>query len=254
MCGVDLRARVASYGAHHGEEAVLVGQFGSGAVFLSGCNLGCAYCQNWSISQRRDGTDLTARELATIFLRIQTDGCHNLNLVTPTHQAHALVEGLAVAVAGGFDLPIVWNCGGYEALSALRLLEGIVDIYMPDAKYGDDATALRLSGIPDYVVRSRIAIREMHRQVGDLAIDADGIARRGLLVRHLVLPDGLAGTPAVMRFLAEEISPNTYINVMDQYHASYRAGEIPSMDRRISPAERNGAIRAAEDAGLHRFA
>jgi len=249
-----LHARVASYGAHHGEEAVLAGRFGSGAVFLSGCNLSCAYCQNWSISQRRDGTDLTAHELATIFLRIQTDGCHNLNLVTPTHQAHALVEALAVAAAGGFDLPIVWNCGGYEALSALRLLEGIVDIYMPDVKYGDDATALRLSGISDYVGRSRIAIREMHRQVGDLAIGADAIARRGLLVRHLVLPDGLAGTPAVMRFLAEEISLDTYVNVMDQYHASHRAGEIPSLDRRISPAEHNGAVQAAEDAGLHRFA
>jgi putative pyruvate formate lyase activating enzyme len=254
MCGVGLRSRVASYGAHHGEEAVLVGRFGSGAVFLSGCNLGCAYCQNWSISQRRDGTDLTARELATIFLRIQADGCHNLNLVTPTHQAHALVEALVVAVAAGFDLPIVWNCGGYEALSALRLLEGIVDIYMPDAKYGDDATALRLSGISDYVAISRIAIREMHRQVGDLAIDADGIARRGLLVRHLVLPDGLAGTPTVMRFLAEEISLDTYVNVMDQYHASHRARAIPSLGRRISPAEHRSAVRAAEDAGLRRLA
>ena len=253
-CGVGVSARVASYAPHFGEETQLVGRFGSGTVFFSGCNLECRYCQNAPISQLREGTDLSDQELAAIFLRIEAAGCHNLNLVTPTPHAAAIVRALAIATREGFALPIVWNCGGYESIEALRCLDGVVDIYMPDLKYADDGIGLRLSGIPDYVGRSRAAIREMHRQVGDLEIDPDGIARRGLLVRHLVLPDGLAGTESAMRFLASEISRDTFVNIMDQYRPCHRASEIPALRRRIRRGEFEAALGAARDAGLHRFA
>jgi putative pyruvate formate lyase activating enzyme len=254
VCGVGRRARVASFGPHFGEERPLVGRRGSGAVFFAGCNLTCAYCQNWTISQGREGTDLDPHALADLFCELQQAGCHNLNLVTPTHQAYAIVVALATAAEAGFDLPVVWNSGGYDGAEAVSLLDGVVDIYMPDLKYGEDAVASRLSGVPDYVARSRDAIREMHRQVGDLDIGADGIARRGLLVRHLVLPGGLSGTESVMRFLAEEISPDTYVNVMDQYHPCYQAGQIPEIARSITAGEFAEAMDRARAVGLHCFA
>ncbi len=253
-CGVGASARVASFGPHFGEEAPLVGRFGSGTVFLSGCNLACLFCQNWQISQEREGTDVSDEDLARIFLRIQEAGCHNLNLVTPTPHAASIARALAIAGAEGFALPIVWNCGGYESVEVLRLLDGVVDVYMPDLKYGGDAVALRLSGARSYVARSQAAVREMHRQVGDLEIDGDGIARRGLLVRHLVLPEGLAETERVMRFLASEISLDTYVNVMDQYRPCHRASEVPELRRRITSGEHAEAMRLAEEAGLRRFA
>ena len=192
-------------------------------------------------------------DLAGIFLRIQEMGCHNLNLVTPTPHTASIVRALAIAMEEGFALPIVWNCGGHESIEVLRCLDGIVDVYMPDLKYGDVDVAKRLSDAPDYVGRSRAAVREMHRQVGDLEIDGDGIARRGLLVRHLVLPEGLAGTESVMRFLAEEISLATYVNVMNQYRPCHRAAKVPAMRRRITEAEYDEAIGLAKEAGLHRF-
>ena len=253
-CGAGASARVASYGPHFGEETPLVGRFGSGTVFFSGCNLACCFCQNAPISQRREGTDLSDDDLAAIFLRIEATGCHNLNLVTPTPHVAAIVRALSIAAREGFALPIVWNCGGYESVEVLRCLDGIVDVYMPDLKYADDGVGKRLSGVSDYVGRSRAAIREMHRQVGDLGIDADGIARRGLLVRHLVLPEALAGTESAMRFLADEISRDTFVNVMDQYRPCHRASEIPALRRRITRGEFDAARRAARDAGLHRFA
>jgi putative pyruvate formate lyase activating enzyme len=252
-CGVGVSARVASYAPHFGEETQLVGRFGSGTVFFSGCNLECCYCQNASISQLREGTDLSDEDLAAIFLRIEAAGCHNLNLVTPTPHAAAIVRALSIAAREGFSLPIVWNCGGYESVEALRCLDGIVDIYMPDLKYADDAVGERLSGVRDYATRAREAIHEMHRQVGSLTIDGDGVARRGLLVRHLVLPDGLAGTPRAMAFLAEEISGDTFVNVMRQYRPCYRAAEAPSLRRRITGEEFDAALRAARDAGIHRL-
>jgi len=253
-CRLGLSARVASHGPHFGEERVLVGWAGSGAVFFSGCNLDCRFCQNWRISQAGEGTDVTDEELAAVFLRIQAAGCHNLNLVTPTPHTASIVRALAVAAGEGFALPVVWNCGGYESVEVLRWLDGIVDVYMPDVKYGDDDVAERLSGVRDYVARSRAALHEMHRQVGILEVGRDGIARRGMLVRHLVLPGGLAGTASVMRFLADEISADTYVNVMHQYRPCYRASEVPALRRRISTAEHDEAVRFAMEAGLHRFA
>jgi putative pyruvate formate lyase activating enzyme len=252
-CGVGPAPRVASFGPHFGEESALVGDRGSGTVFFSGCSLACVYCQNWTISQGREGADLTEAELADLFLQVRDGGCANLNLVTPTHQAHAIVAGLAIATAHGFDLPIVWNCGGYESLETLRLLDGIVDVYMPDLKYGSDEVARRLSGVTDYVQVSQRAVLEMHRQVGVLRIDPDGLARRGVLVRHLVLPNGLAGSREVMRFLAS-ISREAYVNLMDQYRPCHRAGSFPDLGRRVAPREFTEAVRAARDAGIHRLA
>jgi len=253
-CGVGLAPRVASFGPHFGEEAPLVGRRGSGTVFFSGCSLACLYCQNAEISQACEGTDLTVPDLAEIFLRIEERGCPNLNLVTPTHQAHAIVDALSVAASRGFELPVVWNCGGYESVDVLRRLDGIVDLYMPDLKYGDSAIAEELSGISEYVARSQEAVREMHRQVGDLELGPDGRAVRGLLVRHLVLPDGLAGTDRIVSFLADEISRATFLNVMDQYHPAYRAFEHPSLRRRTTRRTWEAAVASARACGLHRFA
>jgi putative pyruvate formate lyase activating enzyme len=253
-CGVGPNPRVASGGPHFGEEPLLVGRLGSGTVFLSGCNLGCRFCQNWEISQKRVGVDMDTNSLSRLFLRVQAAGCHNLNLVTPSHQAHGIVQALAAAALGGFRLPVVWNCGGYESPETLHLLDGIVDIYMPDMKYGDDVAAERFSGVSRYAAISQNAVREMHRQAGDLVVDEDGIARRGLLVRHLVLPHDLAGTEQVARFLAKEISPHTYVNVMDQYRPCYQAGEVPELSRPTSRAEHGRAMASAREAGLHRFA
>jgi len=249
-----MEPRVHSSGPHFGEEPPLVGTRGSGTVFFSGCNLACVFCQNWEISQEREGHDLFVTDLAKAFLDLQARGCHNLNLVTPTHQAHAIVGALTVALEAGFHLPVVWNCGGYESVPALRLLDGIVDIYMPDLKYGDDATALRLSGVPDYVGVSRAAVREMHRQVGDLALDEHEAATRGLMVRHLVLPNGLAGTEIAARFLAREISVDTYTNVMDQYRPTYRASSLPEVARPVTNEEVAHADALAVRAGLRRLA
>jgi len=253
-CGVGASARVASFGPHFGEEWPLVGRLGSGTVFFSGCNMACLFCQNWRISQELEGEDVSHADLARTFLRIQETGCHNLNLVAPTPHAASIVRALAIAVEEGFVLPVVWNCGGYESVEVLRLLEGIVDVYMPDMKYGADSDALRLSGIHDYVSRSRAAVHEMHRQVGDLVVNGEGTARRGLLVRHLVLPEGFAGTQSVMPFLANEISLDTYVNVMDQYRPCHRASAVPGLRRRSTSAECDEARELAGKVGLHRFA
>jgi len=230
---------------------MLVGDGGSGTVFFSGCNLACVYCQNAEISQLREGIDLSDDELAEVFLRVQRMGCANLNLVSPTHQAHAIVSALARCAAEGFHLPVVWNSGGYDALRVLQLLDGIVDIYMPDVKYGSNEPAERFSGVSDYVEVSREAVWEMHRQVGLLAIDADGMARRGVLVRHLVLPNDLVGSEAVMNYLGTAVSPHTYVHVMNQYRPCHRAGEVPELDRAVTKEEHARAVRAAVDAGLH---
>jgi len=253
-CGIAAGARIASFGPHYGEEGPLVGTRGSGTVFFSGCNLSCRFCQNAAITQDREGDDVSAAELGVVFLRLQRAGCHNLNLVTPTHQAHVIVEALAKAVDHGFGLPVVWNCGGHESLEALEILEGTVDIYMPDLKYGSDEVGRELSGVDRYVETSQAAVVEMHRQVGDLEMGEDGVTRRGLLVRHLVLPEDLAGTLAVATFLARDVSVDTYVNVMDQYHPCYRASETPALRRRVTADEIRRAMSCARAAGLHRFA
>lgn len=251
-CGVGTEAMVASRGPHFGEEPPLVGRGGSGTIFFSGCNLHCLFCQNYDISHLGRGRPVEAAELAGMMLELEASGCHNLNFVTPTHQVAAIVEALAMAAEQGLRLPLVFNCGGYESVEALRLLEGVFDIYMPDAKYGSNEAGRRLSGVADYWDRNREALREMHRQVGDLACEGRGIARRGLLVRHLVLPEGLSGSETVMPFLAS-LSRDTYVNVMAQYRPCYRANEVPEVNRPSTRREYASAVEAALSAGLHRL-
>ncbi|MCS7043522.1 MAG: radical SAM protein [Bryobacteraceae bacterium] len=251
VCGLPARAKVYSAHPHFGEEAPLVGRNGSGTVFFSRCNLLCLFCQNWEINHRGDGSFYSDEELARLFLSVQNMGCHNLNLVTPTHLVPNIVAALRLAAARGFRLPIVYNCGGYEALEAVRLLDGIVDIYLPDFKYMDGEVAARLSsGATDYPERAAEAIAEMHRQVGVLQVDERGIARRGLLIRHLVLPENLAGTDRFVKWVAEKLSPDTWVNIMAQYRPEYKARQHPPLDRRITFAEHRRALAWAREAGL----
>lgn len=254
FCGVGDLPFVSSWGPHFGEESPLVGRRGSGTIFFAGCNLGCIFCQNWSISHGRQGEEMSLEALAEVMLGLQRLGCHNINFVTPTHQMPMVLGALAIAAGKGLRVPLVYNTGGYDSLHAVKLLDGVVDIYMPDFKYWEPRAAGELSGAEDYPEAARRAVREMHRQVGDLVVDERGIALRGLLLRHLVLPGGLAGTREVARFVAEEISVDTYINLMDQYHPCYKAFEHPPMDRRITPAEFEEAVGLAREAGLRRLA
>ncbi|MEW6301043.1 MAG: radical SAM protein [Thermodesulfobacteriota bacterium] len=254
VCRADDTVQIASYGPHFGEEDPLVGTHGSGTIFFTGCNLRCVFCQNWDISQMRRGRTVSVSELADIMVELQDMRCHNINFVTPTHYMPHILAALVIACERGLEVPLVYNCGGYESLTALKLLDGVIDIYMPDVKYADPDTGLRYSRAKDYPRVVKAALKEMHRQVGDLQIDEDGIAWRGLLVRHLVLPGGLAGTAEIVRFIAEEISSDTYINIMAQYRPEYRAREHPPLDRAITRREYEEAVRLAREAGLHRFA
>ena len=252
-CQTGVRALVASYGPHHGEEDPLRGYRGSGTIFFAWCNLSCQFCQNYDISQLGHGEEVEPEDIASTMLALQSRGCHNVNLVSPTHVVAPILAALLVAAEAGLRLPLVWNTGGYDSLAALALLDGVVDIYMPDIKYADEGTGHRYSQVRDYPAVNQAAVKEMHRQVGDLILDENGIALRGLLVRHLVLPGGLAGTAQIARFLAEEVSRDTYINVMDQYRPCYKAAGLPPLDRRITGAEFGQAVRQAREAGLHRF-
>jgi putative pyruvate formate lyase activating enzyme len=244
---------VSSYGAHFGEEAPLVGKHGSGTIFFANCSLECAFCQNYSISQLGEGHSVDKEELAYMMLSLQAKGCHNINLVSPTHVIPQILEALELAVESDLKLPLVYNSGGYDSVDTLKILDGIVDIYMPDMKYDDEQTARGLSGIGNYPQANKTAVKEMHRQTGDLYVDKEGIAQRGLLIRHLVLPDGLAGTRMIMRFISEEISRDSYVNVMAQYRACHRALQIPSLGRPISSAEFDEALASAQEAGLTRL-
>lgn len=253
VCRTGREARVASFQNHFGEEAPLVGTGGSGTIFFSSCNLLCSFCQNYEISHLMEG-DLTDRdELVSMMVTLQRRGCHNINLVTPTNVVPQILEALIPAIEKGLTVPLIYNTGGYDAVETLQLLEGIVDIYMPDFKFWDNRWGDWFCQVPDYRERVCAAIREMHRQVGDLIIDPDGIARRGLLVRHLVLPGGIAGTEDVMRFLAVEISSATYVNVMAQYHPAGRASGDALINRRISRQDFQMAVTAAKRAGLWRL-
>jgi len=252
-CRTGARAIVSSYSPHFGEEAPLVGSRGSGTIFFTNCNLRCVFCQNYSISQLGEGREVTQEELAAMMLSLQKRGCHNINLVSPTHVVPQILEALELAIARGLSIPLVYNSGGYDSVETLRLLEGIVDIYMPDMKYADDEIARQYSGIENYPAVNRVAVREMHRQVGDLQIDEQGVATRGLLLRHLVLPHGLAGTPETVRFLAEEISLNTYLNVMAQYHPCHKACQFPLLSRSITREEFLEAVDLARQQGLQRL-
>lgn len=254
VCATGRHALLSSAGPHFGEEAPLVGTRGSGTIFVASCNLGCLFCQNYEISHERIGREVTADEWADLMLDLQARGCHNINIVTPSHVIPALLEAVAVAAGRGFHLPLVYNSSGYDLVDSLRLLDGVIDIYMPDIKFWDAAGAARYCAAPDYPDHARAALKEMHRQVGDLAIDSDNIARRGLLVRHLVLPENLAGTDAVCRFLADEISPRTYVNIMDQYHPAGAISELGPLRRRITADEYAAALAWARAAGLTRLA
>ena len=254
VCRTDERAVVHSHGPHHGEEDVLRGGSGSGTIFFSWCNLRCVFCQNWDISQKGLGREVEPEELARMMLDLQAQGCHNINFVTPSHVVAQIIAAVEIAAKEGLNLPLVYNTGGYDSLEALELLDGIVDIYMPDMKYGDTDKAHRYSHVREYVKANRAAVKEMHRQVGDLVVGNNGIAQRGLLVRHLVLPENTAGTDEILRFLAQEISVNTYINIMDQYRPCYRADDNPPLDRSITSREFSQALDWAEAAGLKRLA
>jgi putative pyruvate formate lyase activating enzyme len=252
-CRTGARAVVASYNAHFGEEAPLVGQNGSGTIFFSHCNLLCNFCQNFDISHGGEGVELSDSELAQIMLSLQAAGCHNINFVTPSHVVPQILSALVLAVEKGLEIPLVYNSGGYDSVETLKILDGVIDIYMPDFKFWDTSVARQTCQAPDYPEVARKAVVEMHRQVGDLALDAHGIAMSGLLIRHLVLPCDLAGTGRVMAFIAEKISKDTYVNVMNQYRPCGRAWEIESMARSVTSEEYAQAVAQARKAGLVRL-
>ncbi len=255
-CKTGVNACVSSAFPHLGEEDCLRGRHGSGTIFFAGCNLRCQFCQNFEISAEGQGDEVGPEELAGMMLALEAQGCHNINLVSPSHVVAPILAAVLIAAQAGLRLPLVYNTGGYDSLPALSLLDGVVDIYMPDMKYADKITAQKYSRVPDYPRHNQRAVREMHRQVGDLVIDAEtGLARRGLLVRHLVLPGGLAGTKAIARFLAREISPETYLNLMGQYRPAYRAAleDLGPLSRPVTREELDLARVQAEAEGLHRF-
>jgi len=253
FCRVGENAPVASFGPHYGEESPLVGSNGSGTVFFSGCNLLCVFCQNYGISHQGEGNEVSAEKLAGIFLAIQRMGCHNLNLVTPTHVTPQIMEALFLAAPRGLSIPVVYNCGGYESTDTLRELEGVVDIYMPDVKFLDEESAGRYCDAPDYPGVVRAALREMARQVGPLSLDRRGVARRGLLVRHLVMPGEASTTGKVIDYLADEIGKDTYLNLMNQYRPCGRALEFPEIGRRTAFSEWREAQDYAREKGMFRL-
>jgi putative pyruvate formate lyase activating enzyme len=252
-CNTGTRALVSSFGPHLGEENPLRGWRGSGTIFFAWCNLKCAFCQNYDISQLGHGKETEPEEIAHMMLELEDQGCHNINFVSPSHVVPMILAAVEIAAARGLHVPLVYNTGGYDSMAALALLDGVIDIYMPDMKYADARTAQQYSKAKDYPTINQAAVKEMHRQVGDLVIDEHGLARRGLLVRHLVMPEGLAGTAEVARFLAQEISPDTYINVMPQYRPAYRAGELPPLDRPLTRQEYEQAVKEVLAAGLYRL-
>ncbi len=248
-CGAGKEAEISSFGPHYGEERPLVGRGGSGTIFFAFCSLHCVFCQNFEISRGLVKETATAAELAGIMLELQRRGCENINLVTPTHYLPQIVEALAIAAGAGLQLPLVYNCGGYERLEALRLLDGIVDIYMPDFKYSDEQKARKYSQVGDYPRIAREALQEMHRQSGDLEVDESGVAQKGLLIRHLVMPGDAAGTAGVMEFIARRISPHSRINIMEQYRPAYLTDRYPEINRRITRREYLEALAAARECG-----
>jgi len=251
FCRAGLEVEIGGYGPHFGEEPPLVGRGGSGTIFFSHCNLACVFCQNYEISRGWQSEKVLLEKLARIMLALQERGCHNINLVTPSHYVPQIVAALAIAAEQGLRLPLVYNCGGYEETSTLKALEGIIDIYMPDFKYADADVGRRLSRVPDYPQVAKEALKEMHRQVGDLELDEKGVAKKGLIIRHLVLPGGLAGTKEVLEFIAREISPYSYINIMGQYYPAGEAHRYPPLTRRITIEEYREALRLAYEVSPH---
>ena len=253
-CQVDHRVRIGSYGPHHGEEAPLRGTGGSGTIFLAHCNLACVFCQNFELSQEvRDASVMSAGEIADVALSLQDRGCHNINFVTPTHHSPTLARAVLEARERGLTVPIVWNCGGYESAEIIRQLDGVVDIYMPDVKWADDEASRMYSKAPAYWDAVRPALREMHRQVGDLETDDSGIARRGMLIRHLVMPGFVENSKRIVEFVAEELSTETYLNLMAQYRPAYKVGQFgryAEIDRSITAEEYREVVEYARDLGM----
>jgi putative pyruvate formate lyase activating enzyme len=252
-CRTGRMARVASYNAHFGEEAPLVGTRGSGTIFFSYCNLGCSFCQNYEISHGGEGCIVDDRQLAAMMMALQDAGCHNINFVTPSHVVPQILTALVIAVQMGLAIPLVYNSGGYDTVPTLQLLDGVVDIYMPDFKFWDDAVAERLCQAADYRRTACRAVQEMQRQVSELKIDSNGLARSGLLIRHLVMPQGLAGTAGVMQFIAGKISKDTYVNIMPQYRPMGSARDVAALARPVTEKEVAEALKTARDAGIHRL-
>ncbi len=253
FCRTGDRAIVASWHAHFGEEAPLVGKNGSGTIFFSHCNLLCNFCQNFDISHLGEGSEKSPEALAQIMLNLQASGCHNINFVTPSHVVPQILSALVIAAGNGLEIPLVFNSSGYDSVDTLKILDGVIDIYMPDFKFWDPTIAAQTCRAPDYPEVARQAMVEMHRQVGDLFIDTDGVASSGLLVRHLVLPQGLASTSQVMTFIAEQVSENTYVNIMNQYRPCGRAAEVKAMDRSATGKEYIDAVAEARAAGITRL-
>lgn len=251
FCQMGEKPKIASFHPHFGEESCLVGINGSGTIFFSSCNLACIYCQNFEISQLRMGEEVETEDLAKIMLSLQNQGCHNINLVSPTIWVPQILKALCLAVDKGLNLPLVYNTGGYDSVATLKILEGVIDIYMPDIKYSNNKIGEKYSLVPNYWAVVQAAVREMHRQVRDLVIE-NGLAVRGLLIRHLVLPNNLAGTKKVMKFLVR-LSQNTYINIMDQYYPTNKANQYPELNRRITNEEFKKAVEIAKKEGLKRL-
>lgn len=257
VCKTALMAMVCSYGPHLGEEDPLRGWRGSGTVFFARCNMRCQFCQNHDISQAEAGEPVSPTALASIFLELQDEGCHNINLVSPSHVIAQILAAVLIAARHGLHLPLVYNTGGFDSITGLRLLDGVIDIYMPDMKYASQGTARTLSKVNRYPQVNQTAVLEMHRQVGDLRLDERGLALRGLLVRHLVLPNGLAGTAEILRFIAEQISQDTYLNLMDQYRPEFAVrqypGHFPKLNRPLTAHEFQAVLELARQAGLNRL-
>ncbi len=253
FCKLKYLPKISAFHPHFGEESVLVGKYGSGTIFLTSCNLACVYCQNYEISQLRIGKEVSFEKLADIILELQKMGCHNINFVTPTPQVPQIVKSVYLAVKKGLKIPLVYNTSSYDLPETLKILDKIFDIYMPDVKYSDDKIALEFSQCQNYFEIMKRAVKEMHSQVGDLILDKEGIAKRGLLVRHLVLPNNLAGSEKIFQFLAKEISKNTFLNIMDQYYPTFRAFEYPEISRRITKDEFKRSISLAKKFGLKRI-
>jgi putative pyruvate formate lyase activating enzyme len=251
-CQLGFLPKVSAFHPHFGEESCLVGFGGSGTIFLTSCNLACVYCQNFEISQLRIGEEVSFENLAEMMIKLQEIGCHNINFVTPTPQVPQILKSLKIAIKKGLKIPLVYNTSSYDSVEVLKILDGIFEIYLPDARYGDSKIAQKYSGVPNYFEIMKEAIKEMHRQVGDLIIDERGIAKRGVLVRHLVLPNNLAGSEKIFQFLAE-VSKNMAINIMDQYYPCYKAFEFPELSRRITKKEYEEAIELAKKYSLKRI-
>ena len=252
FCKTGLKARVYSFLAHHGEEPPISAKFGSGTIFFAGCNMACVYCQNYEFSQEEyPAKEVDSRELANIMLKLQNANCHNINLVTPTHCLPQILKALLIAVGSGLKIPLVYNTSGYELPEMIKLLEGIVDIYLPDMRYSDNDMAAKYSSAPNYPEYNQKALKEMQRQVGVARINKSGIIEKGVIIRHLVLPENISGTERTMKFIAQELSPETYISLMSQYMPCYKSKEFPELTRRINLSEYVQAQETMHKLGLH---